>query len=192
MDEKENEVKEKSSFLKGIDKLLENLAIFEREIIDYILSVNKKFHSNTFPTTQLAKIIMSRLKFKQTQYPIIHKVTREIFKRWESQDLCKYISTAKAGRNRKTKDIYKFTEEQIAILKGKRIEASIAEISEDSLDSKKDIQQMLSRDEILSRITEQADSLLSEMDENDDEFDEEDEDDEDFDEDFDEDDNKDI
>jgi hypothetical protein len=185
MTAKENVEKEKSSFLKGIDKLLENSAIFEREIVDYILSVNSKFHSNTFPTTQLAKILMNKLKFKQTQYPIIHKVIREIFKKWEDQDLCKYISTSKAGRNRRTKDIYKFTEEQINVLKAKRIDTSIAEISDETLDPKKDIQQMLSRDEILKKIEEQVESLVSEMDDEDlDEDDEDlDEDDEDLDED---------
>ncbi len=176
MKAKENGEKEKSSFIKGIDKLLENSAIFEREIIDYILSVNSKFHSNTFPTTQLAKILMNKLKFKQTQYPIIHKVIREIFKKWEAEDLCKYISTSKAGRNRRTKDIYKFTEEQINVLKAKLIETSIAEISDETLDPKKDVQQMLSREEILKRIEEQAEFLMTEMDEDDEDFDEDDED----------------
>lgn len=200
MSGKEKAEKEKSSYLKGIDRLLENSDMFEREIIDYILSVNSKFHSNTFPTTQLAKILLEQLKFKQTQYPIIHKVIREIFKKWADEDICTYVSTAKAGRNRRTKDIYKFNEDQIKILKGKLIESSIEDIQDDSVDPKKEIQQMKTREEILRRFHEHADNIISEildgdfedfdLDDNfddDEEFDEDEDDDEDDDEDNDED-----
>ena len=74
-----------------------------------------------FPTPQIAKILLEKLKMKKTQFPILHKIIRTILSEWESQGICEYVTTTKSGRNRRTKYVYKFNPDNIEFLKGRFI-----------------------------------------------------------------------
>jgi len=116
-----------SSYDKGVDeKLLAYSKEFEDIILEYICRVNAKFYSNTFPSTQLAKIIMNRLQAKKTSFPIIHRVVREILKKWAEKEVCEHVRTTKYSKSRnKTKEIYKFPDLGLAELKKRLINSSI-------------------------------------------------------------------
>jgi hypothetical protein len=117
-----------SSYQKGLNRLLEHKEKFEKIIIEYLVSVNSKYNSNMFPTPQIAKIMLSKLVMKKTQFPILHKVVRTILADWKDLGWCEYVTTTKSGRNRRTKIIYKFSKENFDFLKGKLISSSILEI----------------------------------------------------------------
>lgn len=128
MDAKNSEL---SSYQKGINRLFEHREKFERVIIEYILFVNSTYGSNMFPTPQIAKIMVDKLQFKKTQFPIIHKIVREILNEWEKNGWVEYVTTTKSGRNRRTKFIYRFTPENLELLKGRYIGTSIRDIETD-------------------------------------------------------------
>jgi hypothetical protein len=119
-----------SSYQKGINRLLEHKSNFETLIIDYLLAVNSKYRSNMFPTPQIAKILLEKLKMKKTQFPILHKIVRTLLADWEKQGLCEYVTTTKSGRNRRTKFIYRFTPDNFQYLKGRYISSSIDAIEQ--------------------------------------------------------------
>jgi DNA-binding PadR family transcriptional regulator len=124
----ESKKSELSSYQKGINRLFEHREKFERVIIEYILFVNSTYGSNMFPTPQIAKIMVDKLQFKKTQFPIIHKIVREILNEWEQNGWVEYVTTTKSGRNRRTKFIYRFTPENLELLKGRFIGTSIRDI----------------------------------------------------------------
>jgi len=113
-----NEEEKISSYEKGVKKLLENRDIFEWIISNYIVDIYTKFNSSIFPTTQIAKVLLNKLNRKKTQFGIIHKLVREIFKMYEEEEILEEI---KEGRYnpRKTKIVYRVNEEGIKILKSK-------------------------------------------------------------------------
>jgi len=138
MDSTQDPTKTASSYQKGIDRLLLNKANFESLIIEYLLTVNSKYRSNMFPTPQIAKILLDKLKMKKTQFPILHKIVRTILAEWEKQNFCEYITTTKSGRNRRTKFIYRFNPDQIQFLKGRFITSSINQIEQEITNENKE------------------------------------------------------
>ena len=150
---------ETSSFQKGIDRLLERKAFFEREIIEYLISVNSKYNSNIFPSTQIAKILLGNLKMKKTQYPIIHKVVREILNNWKENGLAELVTTAHSGRNKRTKKIYQFSPENLQQLKGRIINSSIEDMEKGEKDRKL-VQTMRTRKEILQDLGFKIDDFI--------------------------------
>ncbi|MHA1338730.1 MAG: hypothetical protein ACTSRZ_19620 [Promethearchaeota archaeon] len=123
-----DENKKISSYEKGVKRLLENSDLFEWIIANYIIDTYNKFKSNVFPTTQIAKILLDKLNRKKTQYGIIHKVVREIFKIYEKEDICKKIKEGRRSAEKKTKIIYRITDYGIKILKSKLIGFNIKSI----------------------------------------------------------------
>ena len=117
--------------------------MFEHLIIEYLLMVNSKYRSNMFPTPQIAKILLEKLKMKKTQFPILHKIIRTILSEWESQGICEYVTTTKSGRNRRTKYVYKFNPDNIEFLKGRFITSSINEIETGILNDESEIPRIL-------------------------------------------------
>lgn len=138
MDTAQDPMKTTSSYQKGIDRLLLNKGNFEALIIEYLLTVNSKYRSNMFPTPQIAKILLDKLKMKKTQFPILHKIVRTILADWEKQNCCEYVTTTKSGRNRRTKFIYRFNPDQIQFLKGRFITSSINQIEQEIVSENKE------------------------------------------------------
>ena len=120
-----------SSYQKGINRLLQHQEKFERLILEYLLSVNSKYNSNMFPTPQVAKVLLSKLKMKKTQFPILHKIVRTIIGEWQEHGWCKFVSTSRSTKNRRTKSVYSFTPENIQFLKGRYISSSISKIEDE-------------------------------------------------------------
>jgi uncharacterized membrane-anchored protein YjiN (DUF445 family) len=139
------EKKSVSSYEKGILKLLERREGFEWIIAEYVIDTNIKFKSNVFPTTQIAKIIMNKLAKKKTQYPILHKIVREIFKIWQKEDICETVSGG-ISNAKKTKRVYQISDYGISMLRSKiigfniqKIQGKITEEFEPTIRSRDDI-----------------------------------------------------
>jgi len=155
-----------SSYQKGINRLLENKAEFEKLIIEYLLFVNSKYRSNMFPTPQIAKILLDKLQMKKTQFPIIHKIVRTLLEEWEKRGWCEYVSTTKSGRNRRTKFIYKFNPENMQFLKGRFISSSISDIENDIVEGaeREHADTMKTRDAILEDWVNKVQDLMDKID----------------------------
>ncbi len=139
-----------SSYDKSAEKMLAYSKEFEDIILEYICRVNAKFYSNVFPSTQLAKIIMNKLQAKKTSFPIIHKIVREILKKWEEKEVCEHVRTTKYSKSRsKTKEIYKFPDLGLAELKKRLISSSIDLIEKENPAKFCDDNVMKTREEIL-------------------------------------------
>ena len=81
---KKKEGKQKSSFERGIDRKLEaNFELLEWLTGEYIVSVNSKWSSNDFPSSQLAKMILKILEKGKTNFSVFHRLVKEILKQWE-------------------------------------------------------------------------------------------------------------
>ena len=120
--------KEQSSYQKGIQNLLQkHEEEFENIIAEYIIEVHNKYYSNTFPSTQICKILIDKLEKKHTKFSIFHKVVRKILKNWVDKDLCQVVSKRK-GHSVKT--VVKFEKDGIHRLKQKIIDFSIKAINE--------------------------------------------------------------
>ncbi|MHA1799679.1 MAG: hypothetical protein ACTSVY_14625 [Candidatus Helarchaeota archaeon] len=157
--------KRKSSFETGIDRKLEkNYELLEWLTGEYIVSVNSKWSSNDFPSSQLAKMILKVLNKEKTNFSIFHRLVKEILKKWQKQGLCNYITTTKYAHSRKTKMIFRFDEEGIKKLKQKVMDYTIDLLEkEDELFLKivKKQQTMKSREKIIDLILmEMEDQLL--------------------------------
>ncbi|MCP4763904.1 MAG: hypothetical protein GY870_19185 [archaeon] len=161
------EEKKKSSYEKGIIKLLQKREGFEWVISSYIVDTNTKFRSNVFPSTQIAKILLDKLGKKKTQFAVFHKIVREIFKIWNKEELCEYIS--KGTSSKKTKEIYKITDYGLTAIKAKIIGFNIQNIKGSI--SEEFEPHSSSREQLLKVY---LDDVIDEMDN----FDDEDEDDE--------------
>ncbi|TFF87133.1 MAG: hypothetical protein EU550_03890 [Promethearchaeota archaeon] len=138
---------EASSYQKGITNLLEkHEEDFENIIAEYILDVHNKYYSNTFPSTQICKILIDKLDKKRSKFSIFHKITRNILNKWVDKDLCEIISKKK-GHSVKT--IVKFEKEGINRLKQKIIDMSIKKIEEGIKNNIISIDSLKTREKIL-------------------------------------------
>ncbi len=155
-----------SSYDKGVEKMLAYSKDFEDIILEYICRVNAKFYSNVFPSTQLAKIIMNKLQAKKTSFPIIHKIVREILKRWEEKEVCEHVRTTKYSKSRsKTKEIYKFPDVGLAELKKRLISSSIDLIEKEDPVKFCEGNVMKTREEILDGFQREIDGFFDFMEE---------------------------
>ncbi len=157
-----------SSYDKGVEKMLAYSKDFEDIILEYICRVNAKFYSNVFPSTQLAKIIMNKLQAKKTSFPIIHKIVREILKRWEEKEVCEHVRTTKYSKSRsKTKEIYKFPDVGLAELKKRVISSSIDLIEKEDPSKFVEGNVMKTREEILDGFQREIEEFFDFMEEGD-------------------------
>ena len=124
---KKKEGKRRSSFERGIDrKLEENFELLEWLTGEYVLSVNSKWGSNDFPSSQLAKMILKILEKEKTNFSVFHRLVKEILKKWEKDGISEYVTTTKYAHSRKTKMIFRFDDEGIKKLKEKIMTYSIS------------------------------------------------------------------
>lgn len=139
-----------SSYQKGIKNLLEkHEEDFEQIIAEYILEVHNKYYSNTFPSTQICKILIDKLEKQATKFSIFHKIVRNILNKWKDKDICEIVSQKK-GHSIKT--IVKFDDEGINRLKQKLIELSIKKIEDGITNNIISIDTLKTRERILEDI----------------------------------------
>lgn len=160
-----NNSSELCSFEKGIfNKLNENEQVISILMAKYIVGNNSKWHSNDFPSSQIAKTILNLFKTDEISFPVMHRIVKEILKTWEDENLCNYIRTTKYGHCRKTKDIYRFNDESINKLKEILIHHNINIIKDPTKnkikepEKKKDI--MKSRKSIIKEIRFNYEDIL--------------------------------
>ncbi|MFX0103718.1 MAG: hypothetical protein ACFFCS_29420 [Candidatus Hodarchaeota archaeon] len=144
----ENKDANLSSYEKGINNLLNNTEMFEALIWAYVLRVNSNFYSKEFPSTQIAKIILSKLDIRKSKFPIFHKVIRIILNRWQDKGICTLVSNSSTSTSRKTKEIYRFNEDGINKMKAKFIDKCIEDIEKNGT-LEKDSQVLRTRDKII-------------------------------------------
>ena len=125
--------RKKSSLEKGIlKKLKEEEKFIEWIIAQYVVSVNSKYHSNEFPSSQLAKLVLKILNKPTTKFSINHRLVKEILKNWEKDGICNYITATKYSHCRgKTKEIYRFTDSGLIKMKKMILDIIINSIRKD-------------------------------------------------------------
>ncbi|MHA1264237.1 MAG: hypothetical protein ACTSRS_03300 [Candidatus Helarchaeota archaeon] len=111
--------KQLSSFEKGIMRRLEKeRKLLEWLMAEYIIGVNSKWHSDNFPSTQLAKVVLNVTNRSRREFSSIHRIIREILKDWEeNRGFCRYITTTKYAHCRRTKNIYHFPSDGLKKMK---------------------------------------------------------------------------
>ena len=141
---------EESSYQKGIQNLLDKYEEdFENVIAEYILEVHHKYYSNTFPSTQICKILIDKLEKKKTKFYIFSKVVRNILKNWVDKDLCEVVSQR---RGNTVKTVVKFEDEGFQVLKQKIIDFSIKKIEEGITEGLESDESLKTREKILEDI----------------------------------------
>ncbi len=141
---------DQSSYQKGIENLLKkHEEEFENIIADYILKVNNKYYSNTFPSTQICKILLEKLEKKHSKFSIFHKIVRKILNKWVDKDICKIVSEKKEHQ---VKTIVKFDNEGFIQLKQKIIDLSIKTIEEGLNKQLISVDTLKKREDILQNI----------------------------------------
>jgi len=166
--------KQKSSFETGIFRKLEkNFELLEWLMGEYVVSVNSKWSSNDFPSSNLAKMIIKLLKKEKTNFSVFHRLVKEILKRWEKEKICKYITTTKYAHSRKTKMIFRFDVEGINKLKEKVMEYSVILLQRNDklfLELIQDQQTMKTRQKIIDLILMDMEDKISDLDDDEDFF----------------------
>ena len=148
-----------SSYQKGITNLLEkHEEEFENIIAEYILEVHNKYYSNTFPSTQICKILINKLDKKQSKFSIFHKIVRKILDSWVDKDICKIV-TQRKGHQLKT--VVKFDEEGLTRLKQTIIDFSIKTIEDGIKNQILSIDSLKKREDILQDIQYDIQDLFS-------------------------------
>ncbi|MHA1756273.1 MAG: hypothetical protein ACTSVV_05850 [Promethearchaeota archaeon] len=148
-----------SSYQKGIANLMEkHEEEFENIIAEYILEVRNKYYSNTFPSTQICKILLDKLDKKKSKFSIFHKIVRKILENWVDKDICEIVSDRKGHV---VKTVVKFDEIGFQKLKQKIIDFSIKKI-EEGIDKDLELKESLkSREKILEEIEYDIKDLFS-------------------------------
>ncbi|MHA1649860.1 MAG: hypothetical protein ACTSYB_06685 [Candidatus Helarchaeota archaeon] len=80
----------------------------ERIMKDHIAETNFKWNSDVFTSSSIAKIILKKLNEPKTRFRLIHKMVRDILKKWEEQSYCEHIETTHYSHCKKTKMIVQF------------------------------------------------------------------------------------
>lgn len=142
---------DKSSYEKGINNLLQDIQKYEALIWAYVLRVNSRFHSKDFPSTQIAKIIVSKLNIEKTRYSFFHKAIRIILSKWTGEGLCERVQETASKSAKKTKEIFRFTEDGLEKLKAKFIDQSIDDILK-NVDIERDFEVLKTRENIIEDI----------------------------------------
>jgi hypothetical protein len=75
---------------------------------DYISTTNFQWNSDVFTSSSITKIVMKALKVQQTRFRLIHKIVRDILKKWAQKSYCIHIETTHYGHSQKTKMIVQF------------------------------------------------------------------------------------
>jgi DNA-binding PadR family transcriptional regulator len=102
-------------------------------IVEYITKTNSRYRGNEFTSSQLAKTVVTITQLEKTRFPVIHRIVKEILRKWEDEGICTRIATTKYSRCRKTKDTYRFTNEGLTELKKQSIEDTMETIRKSEL-----------------------------------------------------------
>jgi hypothetical protein len=148
-----------SSYQKGIANLLEkHEQEFENIIAEYILEVHHKYYSNTFPSTQICKILINKLEKKQSKFSIFHKIVRKILNNWVDMDICQIVSQRK-GHQLKT--VVKFDDVGFRQLKQKIIDFSIKTIEDGLINQMFSVDSLKKREDFLKDLEYEIKDLFS-------------------------------
>jgi len=82
-------------------------------IQDYIVQVHQKWHSNVFPSSQLAKVALRALNKPRSYYRNFHMMVKQILKKWEKQNICQNIESSIEASQKNKKIFYKFPDNTI-------------------------------------------------------------------------------
>ncbi|MHA1271150.1 MAG: hypothetical protein ACTSPY_15255 [Candidatus Helarchaeota archaeon] len=94
-----------------IDPKLKEMLAIEHIIESYVLSVNTKYNSHVFPSSQLTKVVIKELRIEnKNKFRIYHTKVKEILKKWEQKDYCEHVDTTHYAHCKKTKMIFQFTD----------------------------------------------------------------------------------
>ena len=85
----------------------------EEIIQDYIISVNQKWKSNVFPSSQLTKIAVKSLGIPKSYYRIYHQMIKQILKKWEKQNICMFVDTEVSASQKVKRICYQFSDNSI-------------------------------------------------------------------------------
>ena len=82
--------------------------IIEEELYDYVIGVNRKWNSNIFPSSSLAKAILKNLHESRNKYRKYHTTVKKVLNKWANKGFCKLIDMTSLPSGKKTKFIYQF------------------------------------------------------------------------------------
>ena len=80
----------------------------EEELFDYISYVNRKWNSNIFPSSSLAKALLKNLHEPRSKYRKFHSEVKNILGEWAKKGICELIQKTSLPSGKKTKFIYQF------------------------------------------------------------------------------------
>ncbi len=89
--------------------------IFETAYL--IIKLNTLYNTYVFTSSRIAREIANSKNIKPTFFPKIHKKIRDLLKEWAGQEICVFLSQTKLGHSRRTKAVYKFTDQGLRKLK---------------------------------------------------------------------------
>ncbi|GAB4305444.1 MAG: hypothetical protein Kow0069_01230 [Promethearchaeota archaeon] len=153
-----------SPYARGLETLLMRSRVFEEIIAEYIIRVNSKYFSNVFPSTQLTKVVLGKLQERKTKFPIVHRIVREILKRWEQEGVCIHVTTTKYSKSRtKTKEVYKFHRGGLQVLKDLIIQSTIDKIKGEIDKEQVPTDSLKTREEILEEFNREIEDFFEAM-----------------------------
>ncbi|MHA1380005.1 MAG: hypothetical protein ACTSRG_16665 [Candidatus Helarchaeota archaeon] len=82
--------------------------LIEEELYDYIKDINRRWNSNIFPSSSLAKAILKNLHEPRKKYRKYHSIVKHILNEWSKNGVCKLIRMTSLPSGKKTKFIYQF------------------------------------------------------------------------------------
>ncbi|NVM01754.1 MAG: hypothetical protein HWN67_05440 [Candidatus Helarchaeota archaeon] len=82
--------------------------IVEVELYDYVTDINRRWNSNIFPSSSLAKAILKNLHESRKKYRKYHTLVKKVLNKWATLGFCKLISMTSLPSGKKTKFIYQF------------------------------------------------------------------------------------
>ncbi|MHA1299510.1 MAG: hypothetical protein ACTSO9_08765 [Candidatus Helarchaeota archaeon] len=82
--------------------------IIEEELYDYINDVYRRWNSNIFPSSSLAKALLKNLRQPRNKYRKFHSEVKNVLNKWAKNGVCKLIRKTSLPSGKKTKFIYQF------------------------------------------------------------------------------------
>ena len=103
-----NEIKQKTIEKKASVGKEDFTKKIEEELFDYISYVNRKWNSNIFPSSSLAKALLKNLHEPRSKYRKFHSEVKNVLSEWAKKGICQLIQKTSLPSGKKTKYIYQF------------------------------------------------------------------------------------
>ena len=87
--------------------------IVEDQLYDYINDVHRRWNSNIFPSSSLAKVLIKNLHEPRKNYRKFHSMVKNVLNDWSKKGVCKLIRMTSLPSGKKTKYIYQFEMDKI-------------------------------------------------------------------------------